>query len=233
MLERNRSLGLGTAEVDQAHNNKRGIRPVFKKKSDSQGTGRPVDKIDMEVEVVSWLEEVELADKMGEIKHRPIFPLAYINPAKLSLAPGEVVDERMAELFARAWEKKEELDRRELESDTRPHGVKPYRNIENIFLPVPRDMEAISNIVGYVTQDHGGRPEASASRSARAVAPDNYLDAMSDAEDFKNHLINKIEQMMYVSGETGEPSAETTGMIEEIVRQQVVEIVSAPFLTLY
>ncbi|KAB5535200.1 transcription initiation factor IID, 18kD subunit-domain-containing protein [Coniochaeta sp. 2T2.1] len=29
---------------------------------------------------------------------------------------------------------------------------------------------------------------------------------------------------MYVSGETGEPSAETTGMIEEIVRQQVVEI---------
>lgn len=29
---------------------------------------------------------------------------------------------------------------------------------------------------------------------------------------------------MYVSGETGEPSAETTGMIEEIVRQQVIEI---------
>lgn len=30
--------------------------------------------------------------------------------------------------------------------------------------------------------------------------------------------------MMYVSGETGEPSVETTGMIEEIVRQQVIEI---------
>src|SRR5690242_19241457 len=30
--------------------------------------------------------------------------------------------------------------------------------------------------------------------------------------------------MMYVSGETAEASAETTGMIEEIVRQQVIEM---------
>ncbi|KAM7200029.1 putative spt3-like protein [Naviculisporaceae sp. PSN 640] len=34
----------------------------------------------------------------------------------------------------------------------------------------------------------------------------------------------EIQQMMYVSGETGEPSVETTGIIEDIVRQQVVEI---------
>ena len=34
--------------------------------------------------------------------------------------------------------------------------------------------------------------------------------------------------MMYVSGETGEPSVETTGIIEDIVRQQVIEIVSSP-----
>ena len=33
---------------------------------------------------------------------------------------------------------------------------------------------------------------------------------------------------MFVSGEAGEPSSETTGIIEEIVRQQVVEIVSQP-----
>jgi transcription initiation protein SPT3 len=32
-------------------------------------------------------------------------------------------------------------------------------------------------------------------------------------------------QMMYVSGETAEASPETTGMIEEIVRQQVIEMV--------
>lgn len=37
-------------------------------------------------------------------------------------------------------------------------------------------------------------------------------------------------QMMYVSGETGEPSVETTGIIEDIVRQQVIEIVSLPRL---
>ncbi|KAL2172838.1 hypothetical protein VTG60DRAFT_16 [Thermothelomyces hinnuleus] len=34
----------------------------------------------------------------------------------------------------------------------------------------------------------------------------------------------EIQQMMYVSGETGEPSVETTGIIEDIVRQQVIEI---------
>lgn len=31
--------------------------------------------------------------------------------------------------------------------------------------------------------------------------------------------------MMYVSGETGEPSVETTSIIEDIVRQQVIELV--------
>ncbi|KAI0159704.1 TFIID-18kDa-domain-containing protein [Xylariaceae sp. FL1272] len=34
----------------------------------------------------------------------------------------------------------------------------------------------------------------------------------------------EIQQMMYVSGETAEPSPETTAMIEEIVRQQVIEM---------
>jgi transcription initiation protein SPT3 len=32
--------------------------------------------------------------------------------------------------------------------------------------------------------------------------------------------------MMFVSGETAEPSHETTSMIEELVRQQVIEMVS-------
>lgn len=35
-----------------------------------------------------------------------------------------------------------------------------------------------------------------------------------------------IRQMMFVSGETAEASTETTTLIEEIVRQQVIEIVS-------
>lgn len=44
-------------------------------------------------------------------------------------------------------------------------------------------------------------------------------------EQFRSDLREQIAQMMYVSGETGEPSVETTGIIEEVVRQQVVEIV--------
>lgn len=39
-------------------------------------------------------------------------------------------------------------------------------------------------------------------------------------------LTDLIHQMMFVSGETAEASIETTGMIEEIVHEQVVEMVS-------
>jgi hypothetical protein len=42
----------------------------------------------------------------------------------------------------------------------------------------------------------------------------------------KLFMANKIRQMMYVSGETAEPSVETTSIIEDIVRQQVIEMVS-------
>ena len=44
-------------------------------------------------------------------------------------------------------------------------------------------------------------------------------------EQFKQRLIYHLGQMMFVSGETAEPSPETTWMIEEIVREQVVEMV--------
>lgn len=54
----------------------------------------------------------------------------------------------------------------------------------------------------------------------------NMAETGQTMKDFKEELILFLLQMMFVSGETGEPSAETTGIIEEIVRQQVVEIVS-------
>ena len=48
-------------------------------------------------------------------------------------------------------------------------------------------------------------------------------------QEYRAYLANDVfKKMMFVSGETGDPSTETTGMIEEIVRQQVVEIVSEP-----
>ena len=43
--------------------------------------------------------------------------------------------------------------------------------------------------------------------------------------EWKERLTYCVKQMMFVSGETAEPSADTTGMIEEIVRQQVIEMV--------
>lgn len=45
-------------------------------------------------------------------------------------------------------------------------------------------------------------------------------------EDWIQMLIDMIRQMMFVSGETSEASAETTTIIEEIVHTQVTEIVS-------
>lgn len=48
------------------------------------------------------------------------------------------------------------------------------------------------------------------------------FEAVLDQEE----LTDSIEQMMFVSGETGEPSAETTTLIEQIVQSQVHEMVS-------
>lgn len=47
---------------------------------------------------------------------------------------------------------------------------------------------------------------------------------MADKDGKQYKYRQEIQQMMYVSGETGEPSIETMGIIEEIVRQQVIEI---------
>jgi hypothetical protein len=50
---------------------------------------------------------------------------------------------------------------------------------------------------------------------------------MADSKDGKQYKYRQeISQMMFVSGETAEPSIETTGIIEDIVRQQVIELVS-------
>jgi Transcription initiation factor IID, 18kD subunit len=49
---------------------------------------------------------------------------------------------------------------------------------------------------------------------------------IENVAEWKERLTRRVKQMMFVSGETAEPSADTTGMIEEIVRQQVIEMVS-------
>ncbi|KAK2675541.1 Transcription initiation factor IID, subunit 13 [Fusarium oxysporum f. sp. vasinfectum] len=48
---------------------------------------------------------------------------------------------------------------------------------------------------------------------------------MAESRDSKSYKYRQeISQMMYVSGETAEPPVETTSIIEDIVRQQVIEL---------
>ena len=66
--------------------------------------------------------------------------------------------------------------------------------------------------------------ENSHSRSVKQL----FADREETMDQWAARLTQDL-QMMFVSGETGEPSAETTGIIEQIVREQVVEIVSSNF----
>lgn len=60
------------------------------------------------------------------------------------------------------------------------------------------------------------------------TASDGATDVETETPaEFKERLFDMVNQMMFVSGETAEPSIETTSAIEEITRQQVVEIVSS------
>ncbi|EXJ57345.1 transcription initiation protein SPT3 [Cladophialophora yegresii CBS 114405] len=70
----------------------------------------------------------------------------------------------------------------------------------------------------------GGSIQESASATATAFRAYSHDDETTD--DFKQRLIYLLEQMMFVSGETAEPSPETTWMIEEIVREQVIEMLT-------
>ena len=48
-------------------------------------------------------------------------------------------------------------------------------------------------------------------------------------EGYKNNvLIPRIKQMMFVAGETGDPTPETCTLIEQIVHEQVIELVCKP-----
>ncbi|KAJ5738734.1 hypothetical protein N7493_001889 [Penicillium malachiteum] len=51
-------------------------------------------------------------------------------------------------------------------------------------------------------------------------------DPFKTEKDLKVSIINMIRQMMFVSGETAEPSIDTTTLIEDITRQQVLEILT-------
>lgn len=208
--------------------------------SDEEAAREEEERIRAYERAQSEEEERIRAYKRARINYRPLFPqgtkmfpLGSIKPSKLARSRSERTNKHILKHYGGAWDQMEELDMKEAKlSQEGAWAFKPGPDIDTVFLPVSTDMEAGSSIADYVTQGHGG-PEASASDHYF----DNWLDARGDEEELevpitvesKGYLIDHIlTQMMYVSGETGEPSAETTGMIEEIVRQQVVEIVSLP-----
>jgi hypothetical protein len=82
-------------------------------------------------------------------------------------------------------------------------------------------MSAAFTMKGRSHKPHSGVLDLPVSGST-AADPDDF----ETPEEFKEILTYSIEQMMFVSGETAEASPETTGMIEEIVRAQVIEMVS-------
>lgn len=107
-------------------------------------------------------------------------------------------------------------------------------------------MDVYDPAAGFVDQEVGEAEEtettysdssepSSAKSSKDQASSDDQNTTESDEDDNTNMIIsrpritNYIGQMMFVSGETAEPSIETTTLIEEITRQQVIEIVSAPF----
>ncbi|KAL1844716.1 hypothetical protein VTK73DRAFT_1970 [Phialemonium thermophilum] len=114
-----------------------------------------------------------------------------------------------------------------------PGAVAAGRDMDDVLAPDAGHVDGSSGR-GYES-DGASAPTASLGRTpAAAVASagaqqaalgrGDAEDCDDDAADFKEYLADNIAKMMYVSGETGEPSAETTGMIEEIVRQQVIEL---------
>jgi Transcription initiation factor IID, 18kD subunit len=86
---------------------------------------------------------------------------------------------------------------------------------------LPSSMSAAFAMKGRSHKPHSGAHDLPVSGST-ATDPDE----LETPEEFKERLTYSIEQMMFVSGETAEASPETTGMIEEIVRAQVIEMVS-------
>lgn len=92
----------------------------------------------------------------------------------------------------------------------------------------------------YLAYFHPDLPRPESFQPASPVAPpaapptpkptaDDGDDELDESwHEFMDRFVNTIRQMMYVSGETAEPPVETTSIIEDIVRQQVIELVGRP-----
>jgi hypothetical protein len=78
------------------------------------------------------------------------------------------------------------------------------------------------------TTDIGNNP--SNTNNQEVTNRNQKITTGKESENLQEMLTDFV-QMMFVSGETAEPSTETTTLIEDITRQQVLEIVSTKNLT--
>ena len=88
------------------------------------------------------------------------------------------------------------------------------------------DLPGSGNVSSNINR-HRASSTSGVSEDFEGLCCDQDIDCSE--EEFKANMRSAICQMMFVSGETGEPSTETTTMIEGIVQQQVVEMVSLRF----
>lgn len=72
----------------------------------------------------------------------------------------------------------------------------------------------------------------SATTSSETITESQKDHGIEEEKIFGGSFTNENIKMMFVSGETAEPSPETTTLIEEITRQQVIEIVCTSNSTL-
>ncbi|KAJ5658761.1 SAGA complex subunit spt3 [Penicillium longicatenatum] len=100
----------------------------------------------------------------------------------------------------------------------------PCSEMNALFCKMRRKNFEISD--GNEDQGMNNGPVSSTLPSSPDEEEENQeADAYSSHDD-KSTITNMIFQMMFVSGETAEPSIDTTTLIEDITRQQVLEILS-------
>ncbi|KAK9773556.1 hypothetical protein SCAR479_09700 [Seiridium cardinale] len=106
--------------------------------------------------------------------------------------------------------------------DNAAHGIR-VNCLCPSWVDTPMIQKAMAGVEGLMQSIESAVPLGRIAR-VEEIADCTGQDSDKMADNKQHKYRQEIQQMMYVSGETGEPSTETTFLIEEIVRQQVIEM---------
>lgn len=150
-----------------------------------------------------------LTDGVVDIEAEPVAekpPHTRVSRAKAAIATR--IDRENIELFQSALDE--------------VRGVVVVSGYKSIFdIPCGAEEHRRANL-----QSKGKRPRLSKSKDQSDIVFPKTKEGEKLPYGWMDRLTNVLKKMMYVSGETAEPSVETTSIIEDIVRQQVIELVS-------